>query len=54
MTPTGAWDLDQWRVELEKHMQPQSMDVQSVSAVFISSGSLCNAGTFLPSYHSES
>lgn len=23
MTPTGAWDLDQWRTELEKHMQAQ-------------------------------
>ncbi|KAG8736728.1 hypothetical protein FRC10_008985 [Ceratobasidium sp. 414] len=25
MTPTGAWDLDQWRAELEKYMQPQSV-----------------------------
>ncbi|KAG8718346.1 hypothetical protein FRC08_005439 [Ceratobasidium sp. 394] len=23
MAPTGAWDLDQWRAELEKYMQPQ-------------------------------
>ncbi|CAE6412175.1 hypothetical protein RSOLAG22IIIB_02034 [Rhizoctonia solani] len=23
MAPTGSWDLDQWRTELEKHMQVQ-------------------------------
>ncbi|CAE6427326.1 unnamed protein product [Rhizoctonia solani] len=23
MAPTGAWDLDQWRTELEKHMHVQ-------------------------------
>ncbi|KAB5595795.1 hypothetical protein CTheo_808 [Ceratobasidium theobromae] len=29
MTSTGAWDLDQWRAELEKQMQPQPRGVQS-------------------------
>ncbi|KAG8725779.1 hypothetical protein FRC12_024041 [Ceratobasidium sp. 428] len=27
MAPTGAWDLDQWRTELEKYMQPQPVSV---------------------------
>ena len=32
MTPTGAWDLDQWRAELEEYMQPQSVaDVRPVT-----------------------
>ncbi|KAF8599681.1 hypothetical protein BDV93DRAFT_525919 [Ceratobasidium sp. AG-I] len=31
MAPTGSWDLDQWRVELQKHMQVQPIVIaQSV------------------------
>lgn len=30
MAPTGAWDMDQWKAELEKHMQVQPVVVQSV------------------------
>lgn len=30
MAPTGAWDMDQWKAELEKHMQVQPVVVQSM------------------------
>ncbi|CAE7146231.1 unnamed protein product [Rhizoctonia solani] len=36
MAPTGSWDLDQWKIELEKHMQAQqtqSTELTQVSSV---------------------
>ncbi|KAF8717851.1 hypothetical protein RHS02_09291, partial [Rhizoctonia solani] len=32
MAPTGSWDLDQWKTELEKHMQVQPTVSPSTSA----------------------
>ncbi|CAE6436274.1 unnamed protein product [Rhizoctonia solani] len=32
MAPTGSWDLDQWRTELEKHMHAQSTEPTPASA----------------------
>ncbi|KAG8686701.1 hypothetical protein FRC11_008514 [Ceratobasidium sp. 423] len=32
MAPTGSWDLDQWKAELEKHMQVQPTEPTPVSA----------------------
>ena len=33
MAPTGAWDLDQWRAELEKHMQPGAQSTSTTPGV---------------------